>query len=352
MDKLNILVLGVGGNVSQGILKALSLSKLPHRVVGACVSPLALGLYTVDQAYVSPAADDPNFMDWILNICRKEHIHAILSGVEPVLSVLSRNAEQIYQETGTISIVSNPSILAIANDKLATCRWLEKQGFNYPRYAPSGDPSALKKLVKDCGYPMIAKLSSGKGSHGMIEINDSNDLEYISSKTGYVVQELLGDSDTEYTVGCFCDRQGKVRGTIAMHRELLQGTTYRADVGDFPEVRAEASRIAAAFRPMGPCNIQLRISKGKPVCFEINMRFSGTTPMRARLGFNDVEATLRHYVLVENIEDLPLITQGIILRYWNEIYVDRKAFTALSEKGELENARQYDLLVEDYGVRR
>lgn len=351
MDKLNILVLGVGGNVSQGILKALSLSKLPHRVVGACVSPLALGLYTVDRAYISPTVYDENFMDWILTVCQKEPIHAILSGVEPVLTILSRNAEKIYQETGAISIVSNETILSIANDKLATCQWLERQGFNYPRYAPSGDPAALRRLVKDCGYPMIAKLCSSKGSHGMIEIHDSNDLEYISGKTGYVVQELLGDSNAEYTVGCFCDRQGKVRGTIAMHRELLQGTTYRADVGDFPEVRAEASRIAAAFRPMGPCNIQLRMSHGKPVCFEINMRFSGTTPMRARLGFNDVEATLRHYVLGENIEDLPLITQGIILRYWNEMYVDHKAFTALSEKGELENARQYDLLIEDYGVR-
>lgn len=352
MDKLNILVLGVGGNVSQGILKALSLSKLPHRVVGACISPLALGLYTVDRAYISPPVYDPNFMDWILNICQKEYIQAILSGVEPVLTILSRNAEKIYQETGTISIVSKPTILSITNDKLATCQWLEKQGFNYPRYAPSWDFIALKKLVKDCGYPLIAKLCSGKGSHGVIEIHDSNDLEYVSGRTGYVVQELLGDSNTEYTVGCFCDRQGTVRGTIAMHRELLQGTTYRADVGDFPEVRAEASKIATAFRPMGPCNIQLRISDGKPVCFEINMRFSGTTPMRARLGFNEVEATLRHYVLGEHIENLPSITQGIILRYWNEMYVDHKAFTTLSENGKLKNTQQYDLLVEDYGVRR
>ncbi len=115
MDKLNILVLGVGGNVSQGILKALSLSKLPHRVVGACISPLALGLYTVDRAYISPPVYDPNFMDWILNICQKEYIQAILSGVEPVLTILSRNAEKIYQETGTISIVSKPTILSITN---------------------------------------------------------------------------------------------------------------------------------------------------------------------------------------------------------------------------------------------
>ena len=50
---LTVLVLGVGGNVSQGILKALAISNLKCRVVGACISPLAAGLYTVDRAYVS-----------------------------------------------------------------------------------------------------------------------------------------------------------------------------------------------------------------------------------------------------------------------------------------------------------
>jgi len=34
---LQVLVLGVGGNVSQGILKALAASKIPCRVIGACI---------------------------------------------------------------------------------------------------------------------------------------------------------------------------------------------------------------------------------------------------------------------------------------------------------------------------
>jgi carbamoyl-phosphate synthase large subunit len=352
MDRLNILVLGVGGNVSQGILKALSLSKLPHKVVGACITPLALGLYTVDASYVSPTVYDPDFMEWLINLCQKEQIHAILTGVEPVLALLASNADEICEKTGAISIVSKPSILSIAYDKLATCQWLEKQGFNYPRYAPSWDLKALKRLVKECGYPLIAKLCSGKGSHGLIEIHEPSDIEYVSGKAGYVVQELLGDSTTEYTVGCFSDRLGDVRGIIAMRRDLLQGTTYRAEVGDFPEIRAEALRIAAAMKPMGPCNIQLRISDGKPTCFEINMRFSGTTPMRARLGFNDVEATLRHYVLGEDINDLPLIKKGIILRYWNEMYIDQNAYSELKEHGVLEDPGCFELLVEDYGRKR
>jgi carbamoyl-phosphate synthase large subunit len=351
MDKLVVLVLGVGGNVSQGILKALALSKLPCRVVGACISPSSLGLYAVDRGYISPPANDPSFLDWLLDLCREEGVQAILSGVEPVLSVLSQHADEIREKTGAISVVSRPYLLSIANDKLATSQWLENQGLNFPRYAFSSDVSALERLVETCGYPLIAKLRSGRGSHGLMTIHNKSDLEYICAQPNFIVQEYLGTPDSEYTVGCFCDKNGRLRGCIAMRRELLQGTTYKAEVGDFPEVRAEASRIAEALKPMGPCNIQLRVSNGKPTCFEINMRFSGTTPMRARLGFNDVEAALSHYVLDQNIEDLPNITQGITLRYWNEVYIDPNAFAKLKQDGKLDNPHQFNLLVENYGVR-
>jgi carbamoyl-phosphate synthase large subunit len=347
---LNLLVLGVGGNVSQGILKALAASQLSCRVIGACVSPLAVGLFNVNKAYISPKANAPEFLEWLFKICRTEGIHAILSGVEPVLDVLSQYADEIQRETGALCLVSKPSCLAIGGDKLLTCQWLESQGLNFPKYAASEDQLATSKLVEECGYPLIAKPRIGKSSQGLIKIRNSKDLEHLSSLTGYVIQEYLGDSDSEYTIGCFSDQDGDVRGAITMRRGLLQGTTYCAEVGEFPSVRREAIRIASALRPMGPSNIQLRVSNGHPVCFEINIRFSGTTPMRARLGFNDVEVALRHYVLNEPIEDLKLITQGIILRYWNEMYINSQAYDALRQTGKLDLPKDFDVFIENYGM--
>ena len=125
-ERVTLLVLGVGGNVSQGILKALALSQLPCRVIGACISPLAFGLYTTDRSYVSPTADDPEFVDWLTRVCRAEGVKGILSGVEPVLSVLAGNASRIFQESGAVSVVSPSHILEIAGDKLRTCAWLER----------------------------------------------------------------------------------------------------------------------------------------------------------------------------------------------------------------------------------
>lgn len=345
---MNVLVLGVGGNVSQGILKALARSSLKCRVVGACIDPLAFGLYTCDRALLSPGHDDPALLGWLLRTCRQERIAAVLSGVEPVLSRLSDWAGAIRAETGAVCVVSPPDRLAIGADKLATCRWLEEHGFNFPRYAPPEDLPAIERLVAACNFPLIAKPRRGKGAQGLTPIRSPSDLACIQHRD-YVLQETLGDDDSEYTAGCFSDRDGRVRGVIVLRRRLSHGTTFRAEAGAFAEVRAEAERIAAALRPTGPCNVQLRLTPRGPVCFEINVRFSGTAPVRARLGFNDVEAALRHYVLGEPAVDLPLITAGAVLRYWNELYVAPEAVAELRRAGRLDSPAAYPRDIEEYG---
>ena len=347
-EPVNVLVLGVGGNVSQGILKALAISRVPCRVVGACTHPRSLGLYTVDRAYVSPQANAPHFAEWVVDICRKERIHALMSGVEPVLVVLAREASRIRAETGAIAIVSRPESLAIADDKLATCRWLEEEGFAFPHYADAADASAVETLLQRCGFPLIAKPRWGKGSGGLILLRNSVDLTYARAQMGYVIEEYLGAPVEEYTTGCFNDRDGNVRGALVLHRELQNGTTYRAEAGLFPEVRAEALRIAERLQPLGPSNMQMRLHRGRVVCFDINARFSGTVSIRARLGFNDVEATLNHFVLGKPAVDLPLIERGIALRYWNEAYPDESGVCQM-EQGSLNSADAKNV-IETYGM--
>ena len=350
-ERLSVLVLGVGGNVGQGILKALALASVPCRVVGACVSPLSFGLYTADRALVSPLAADPSFLEWLIATCKEESIDAVLSGVEPVLDVLAEHADTIRRETGAVVVVSSRRCLDIGGDKLATCQWLQDKGLNYPRFADAEQPEAVEQLAADVGFPLLAKPRRGKGSHGVLLASTRDDLRYVARAGGYVVQENLGDPGQEYTAGCFCDRDGRVRGSIVMRRDLLEGTTVRAETGDFPEVRAEAERLAAALGPAGPCNIQMRLHEGRAVCFEINVRFSGTTPVRARLGYNEVEAALRHFVLGEPAVDLPRITQGTMLRYWNEMYVSEEAKAQLTHHGFLDRPRAHPIQLEDYGTR-
>lgn len=347
--KLTVMVLAVGGNVSQGILKALRRSSLPLRTVGTDVSPDQMGLYTVDSGHVVPWASDPAFLPEVARICRTEKVDILLTGCEPILDWLVRNRAAVEAETGALCPVNTPEVHDIGEDKLLTCQWLLKNGFNVPRFAAVDGPAAVRAMAKEPGYPLIAKPRRGGGARGLILVENGDDLEYVLRRPGYLVQECLGDDDGEYTVGCFCDRDNQVAGSIVMRRHLLAGTTYRAWVEDHPEVRREAEGIAAALGAVGPCNIQLRMTPRGPVCFEINPRFSGTTPLRAAFGFNEVEAFLRHFVLGEPVT-LPRVTKGVALRYWNELYVPDAARQRLVESGRTDGPLSGPDLVEPYGV--
>jgi len=350
--RLTVLVLGVGGNVSQGILKALAQSPSAGRVIGACIDARAAGLYLCDRAYISPPAAEPDFVSWLTETCRAEGVDAVLSGVEPVLEVLAREAAALEAETGARCVTSPPEVLAIGQDKLATSRWLAAQGLAFPATAGLHDPSGVAAVVADCSFPLIVKPRRGKGSAGVRLVGSAAELHTLAGDAALIVQEHLGDPSVEFTAGCFCDRDGALQGSVVFRRSLAAGTTDHAVAGDFPAVRAAAESIAGALRPMGPLNVQMRETDRGPVAFELNVRFSGTTPVRVHLGFNEVEAALRHLVLDEDVPAFPANVRGTMLRYWNEVYVDADAMATLKADGCLADPAAADPVVGEWGMPR
>jgi carbamoyl-phosphate synthase large subunit len=321
-------------------------------------------LYVADAAYISPLARDAEFIPWLLDVCEREQIDAVMSGSELVLEALAPQAEMIRERTGAVSIVSRPEVLTTGRDKLRTCRWLESSGLPVPGYAGLGDAAAVKALVERCGFPLVAKPRYGKGSDGIITVRHQQDLERVVAAEDLalrdvvgseirphdlILQEYLGDEHEEYTAGCFCDAQGELRGTIVLRRTLQAGTTVTAELGSFPDVRDAAAAITSALAPLGPCNVQLRMHRGRAVPFEINPRFSGTTALRARMGFNEVDAALRHFVLGEPVPVLKDVGSGVALRYWNEIYVSTEPVGELTRSGQLRDPRRQSPEIEDWG---
>ena len=345
---INVLVLGVGGNVSQGILKALRASDLDLRVIGACISPMSSGLYMCDEAYISPYANDEHFIGWLTDLCNKKGIDIVLTGVEENIRAIAKNIDVFRASTRAIFISSSYEQLLVGQDKLATCRWLKENGCNYPAFCELSDVEGTYKLSEKCGFPLIAKPISGKSAQGLFVIHDEEELKKHAGTDGYVLEECLGTDKDEYTVGCYCNKEGRLMDVIIMHRDLRHGTTMHAKVVENAEIRAEAEKICRAYRPGGPMNIQMRIDKnGRPVCFEMNVRFSGTTAMRANFGFRDVEAMIREYVLGESIEECFQVRCGEAFRYDNEMYIFGDAVQKMETDREITDMSGFEIIYDE-----
>lgn len=316
--KLNVLILGIGGNVSQGIMTALKVSKIPCRIIGACVSSESLGLYFCDAAYISPYAKDISFVPWVVGICKKENIDIIFSGVEENIEAMEKHRDLLNQ-VKSIFISASLEFLKIGNNKLKTCQWLKENGCNYPKFAEASNMDNINALVAEVGFPLLAKPIIGKGSTGVMVVRNKEELLEVPSEN-YVLQEYLGDSDNEYTVGCYRKKSGELDNIIICKRHLRYGTTFKAEIVHDDIIEKECINIASKFGSIGPLNIQLRMHHGKPVCFELNVRFSGTTPLRARWGYNDVAGMINEYLLDKDT-NLDPVQKGVAYRYFNEAYI-------------------------------
>ncbi len=316
-NKYNILVLGVSGNVSRGIVSVLRNSGIDMNIVGACITNDSIGQYFVDEYHVSPLASDAKFIPWLINICNNKNIDMVLSGVEENIYAISTHLPELQSKTAAKFLVATPNQLEIGNDKLKTCLWLKNNGCNYPLFADASDKNAVNKLAAMAGFPLIAKPRNGKGSNGIIKVCNQNDILQIP-KQNYVVEQMLGDDNSEYTVACYSHKSNNKTEIITMKRKLEHGTTVIAEPVFDNVIYNQALKICEAFRPIGPLNIQLRMHNGRPTCFELNVRFSGTTPMRDLLGFRDVVAALREHLTGQSADDCFDIKQAKVIRYQTE----------------------------------
>ena len=111
---------------------------------------------------------------------------------------------------------------------------------------------------------------------------------------------------------------------------VISSGVSNGDIGRFPEVTEACERIAKSLDARGAINIQCRFVDGEVLVFEINPRFSGTTSLRAMVGYNEPDLLVRHHVFGEPYQPRFAYEEGTILRGLSETFVPPARMAALS----------------------
>ena len=333
----NILVTGAGALLGQGILRALSESDFEKIIFTADPNPLSAGHWLGNVAFTIPKATDENYINEIKKIVLEHRIDAILVGTDVELIKFSEVKTQFLIDFNCKIFVSCLDVIKIANDKFLTCEFLKDNGFPFPKSVMANNKLSLLKLKDELGFPLFAKPVDGARSLGLVKINNLGELLAVyGESSNLVVQEYLPDDLGEYTSGCIVI-DGECKMITTLKRDLRDGNTYRAfrdaQTSRYDDV---IKNIAEKLKPEGPVNFQFRILNGKPVIFEINCRFSGTTPIRSIFGFNEVEAVLKNYFFGTQFKNSNL-KNGTVLRTWSDIFVNEEEINALENSRMLKN---------------
>jgi carbamoyl-phosphate synthase large subunit len=323
---MNVLVTGAGGGISQGVIKSLKMIKDMHiRIVAADISELATGLYAADAAYLVNRFNSDKYLENLSNIFKKESIDFYIPGTDFELKFCAINKQLIMNEFNVHTIVSSIEVINISDNKYKTSFFLRQNGFNYPK------TDYLKDVdIKGIEYPVIVKPSVGSGSIGVYKVHNLDELmPHLEITKDIVIQECVGNEDEEYT--CTVVKIGdELSPVLALKRVLRSGDTYKAEPVKSEKIEQYVLDVASRLEIDGGCNFQLRLDKhGEPIIFEINSRFSGTTPFCAQIGFNPVEFYLKRSLGLESTVSIDY--SSIVLRYWSEVVVKKSSLKKLSK---------------------
>jgi carbamoyl-phosphate synthase large subunit len=322
---MNVLVTGAGGGVGQGVIKSLKMIKdMDIKIVAADMSELATGLYAADAAYLVDRCDSDEYLETLSKIFKKESIDFYIPGTDVELKFCAINKQLIMDEFNVHTIISSIEVIDISDNKYKTSSFLKGHGFNYPK------TDYLKDVdIKSIEYPAIVKPSVGCRSIGVYKVNNLDELTpHLEDTKDIVIQECVGNEDTEYT--CTVVKIGnELSPVLALKRILRSGDTYRAEPVESEKIERYVLDVASKLEIDGGCNFQLRLDKhGEPKIFEINSRFSGTTPFCAQIGFNPVEFYLKRSAGLESVVNIDY--NSIVLRYWSEVVVKKSLLNKLS----------------------
>jgi carbamoyl-phosphate synthase large subunit len=319
--QVNIGITGTGSLIGQGIIKSIRDSEFVkhYRLVGLDYFKNTVGSFWCEENYLLPdiLKSDVTNQDWLnvlIQVIKDEELKMLFIGVDFELPILAKVKNAILEETGCYVIVSDDAVIEVGNDKYLTYKFLKENGLNYPEtFLPEEvDPATLK-------YPLIIKPRVGARSVGVYKISSPEELkEKLPKVDGPILQELVGNDNTEYTCGIIYVG-GELKAQIALRRTLKEGNTAVSEYKeDFPEALTEyVKQIAMCLKPFGSCNLQLRMDdNGVPKLFEINPRHSGTTYMRTLFGYNEVIFLLKY--LLEDIELEFKLKEGKALRFYEE----------------------------------
>jgi len=312
----NILVTGVGGrSVGHQILQALLPLGDKYSITVTDANPFSFGLYEVANRYIVPLANDKTYISSIKKIIRQNKIDVILPGTEVEVRTLSAQEAEI-SNMGCSLIASQYGAVNLCSNKWDLYRWLKDHNFDTPTTVLAND---WERLTYEFGFPIVGKPAKNTGgSRSVSLLNNKEEVEKYLAHNHDIVddlifQEYVGSGEHEYTVGVLISKQGNVIDSIVIHRKLeglslgekrvIGDQTYHLSTGysqgfviKNPNIQKKCEKLALDLGISGPVNIQCRCEGDTVKIFEVHPRFSGTTSIRAAVGFNEPDVLIRNFL--------------------------------------------------------
>ncbi|MCI9030960.1 MAG: ATP-grasp domain-containing protein [Clostridia bacterium] len=321
-QKTNVLLLSVG--TRNKIVRYFKEEfKSVGKVIATDMSELAPAIYEADKYYLVPPISAENYLDVIYDICEKESIGAVLSLIDPELSLLAKN-EKRFKDLGVTIIGSSYEMCEMSLDKMKMYRWLETNGFNC---AKSYDDKNLfyDDLKKGkINFPVFVKPIKGSASVAISKVHQSETIEILfENSSDLMIQEFLNGQEIGADV--YIDLISKEVVSIFTKKKIAMraGETDKAVSFKDDKLFSVIERFVKKAGFCGQIDIDIFEIDGRYYISEVNPRFGGGYPHAYECGCNHIKLIKNNLEGRANKARIGLYESGVYMMKYNDLLIKR-----------------------------
>ena len=287
------------------------------RVVAVNSHPLAAAMVTADSSHVAPPLISGEYVDFVLDVCRREEIGLVVPLFDLELPLLAAAADR-FAAGGVVAAVSSADVVAMCRDKLALAAAVrERTALDAPR--TSLDPEDGVAWLRDGAGGLFVKPRYGTGSIATISTTEADEVAVLHRKVsrdlrstyldmigdgsggGVVVQEALTGQEHGLTI--VNDLSGRFRAVLVNRKMAMRaGETDVAEVVDDAVLATAGRELGETLGHVGALDVDVFVDEGVVSVLDVNPRFGGNYPF-AHLAGADVPRAYVRWARGEDVSD-------------------------------------------------
>lgn len=322
---MNILLCSVGrrARLLQDLKRTL---EGRGKLVATDSNNTAPALYFADKNYVVPKITDPNYLDVILGICKKENIQVITTFIDPEIEILSKNRD-LFLNNGILPLCPSAKTAFLCFDKYEMFRYLKSKNINTVLTYNSLEDFKEGFEREDITFPVFVKPRCGSGSVGATKIENIEELEAIIAENShdYIIQEFMDGEDLDADVYIDCITNKPV--SIFSKRKIetrIGGASKTISFKD-EKLFSFIKKILNEFEFYGPIDMDFFYKNGEYYLSEINPRFGGAYLHAHGAGINFVRLIENNLLNNANEEMIGDYDEDIIMMMYDDVVIKRKS---------------------------
>lgn len=325
MKDVNVLVLSAGtrNKVIQYFKRALTDAngERTGKVIATDMRNIAPAVYEADVFHQVPRMTAPGYIDVIFDICRKEKITAVLSLIDPELSLLAEHEEE-FRSLGVTVIGSSYELCERSLDKMQMYEWLVGHGYHTARSYT--DKQVFYEAVArgDLAYPVFVKPVRGSASIAISKVEDRETVDLLLAHSdNLMIQEYMPGQEIGADV--YIDMISGEIVSIFTKKKLVMRAGETDKSVSFKDDRLfeliEKFVKEAGYR--GQIDIDIFEVNGEYYISEVNPRFGGGYPHAYECGCDHMKLIVNNLLGVANEEQIGKYEEGIYMMKYCEVAV-------------------------------